>query len=71
MLSYFLQVILFQVLCVFIYDTILSKETFFTKNRIYLLSTFVLSFILPLVKVTKIKEVIATEYSFLLPEIIL
>lgn len=51
MINYILQVILFQVLFLAIYDFFLSKETFFTKNRWYLISSPVLSFILPFIKI--------------------
>ena len=47
MVNYILQVILYQVLFLAVYDFFLSKETFFTKNRWYLLGTPILSFIIP------------------------
>ena len=63
--------VLFQVLFLAIYDFFLSKETFFVKNRWYLLSTPVVSFLLPLVKIPSFQEAIPQEYIFYLPEIIL
>ncbi|TXD48077.1 M56 family metallopeptidase [Polaribacter sp. IC073] len=71
MINYILQVVLFQVLFLAIYDFFLSKETFFTKNRWYLLSTPVLSFLLPLIKIPTFQKAIPQEYIVYLPEIIL
>ncbi|WP_299108320.1 M56 family metallopeptidase [uncultured Tenacibaculum sp.] len=71
MINYVIQVVLFQVLFVAVYDFFLSKETFFTKNRWYLLTTAVGSFILPLIKVTTIQKAVPQEYTILLPEVVL
>ncbi|TCI85194.1 M56 family metallopeptidase [Tenacibaculum sp. M341] len=71
MLTYVLQVVLFQVLFLLVYDIALSKETFFTKNRLYLLSTTVTSFFIPLFKIETLNEVVSQEYTVLLPEIVL
>ncbi|MBU3010399.1 M56 family metallopeptidase [Polaribacter vadi] len=71
MINYILQVILFQVLFLAIYDFFLSKETFFTKNRWYLLSTPVLSFLIPLIKIPTFKKAVPQEFFIQLPEIVL
>ena len=71
MINYIIQVILFQVLFLAIYDLFLSKETFFTKNRWYLLSTPILSFFIPLIKIPNIEKVVSQEFTVNLPEIIL
>ena len=71
MINYIIQVILFQVLFLAIYDFFLSKETFFTKNRWYLLSTPILSFLLPLIKIPTFQKAVPQEYIVYLPEIIL
>jgi beta-lactamase regulating signal transducer with metallopeptidase domain len=71
MINYILQIILFQVLFLAVYDFFLSKETFFTKNRWYLLSTSVLSFLLPLIKISTFQKVVPQEYIVYLPEIVL
>ncbi|RKF04670.1 TonB-like protein [Tenacibaculum lutimaris] len=71
MINYIIQVILFQVLFVAVYDFFLSKETFFTKNRWYLLSTAVLSFVLPLLKIPTVQKAVPQEYYILLPEVVL
>ena len=71
MINYILQVILFQVLFLAIYDFFLSKETFFTKNRWYLISTPILSFLIPLIKIPTFQKVVPQEYIVYLPEIFL
>ncbi len=71
MISYIIQVLLFQVLFVLVYDLFLSKETFFTKNRWYLLGTALISFVLPLMKFPSVKKSVPYEYTIMLPEIVL
>lgn len=71
MLNYIIQVILFQSLFLVVYDLALSKETFFSKNRWYLIGTIILSFVLPLIRITRVQETVNEEYLVLLPEIIL
>ncbi|AMC11846.1 hypothetical protein Lupro_11475 [Lutibacter profundi] len=71
MINYILQVILFQALFLAVYDLFLQKETFFKWNRFYLLSTPVLSFILPLLKFKSIQETIPQEYIVQLPTVFL
>jgi beta-lactamase regulating signal transducer with metallopeptidase domain len=71
MINYILQVILFQVLFLAIYDFFLSKETFFTKNRWYLLTTPILSFLIPLIKIPTFQKAVSQEYIVQLPEIFL
>ncbi|WP_405606697.1 M56 family metallopeptidase [Polaribacter sp. Asnod1-A03] len=71
MINYILQVILFQVLFLAIYDFFLSKETFFTKNRSYLITTPLLSFLIPLIKIPTFKKAIPQEYIIHLPEVVL
>ena len=71
MINYIIQVILFQVLFVAVYDFFLSKETFFTKNRWYLLGTAMLSFVLPLLKIPTVQKAVPQGYYILLPEVVL
>jgi beta-lactamase regulating signal transducer with metallopeptidase domain len=71
MINYILQVILFQVLFLAIYDFFLSKETFFSKNRLYLLSTPILSFIIPLIKIPTFQKAVSEDFVIQLPEIVL
>ena len=71
MINYILQVILFQILFLAVYDFFLSKETFFTKNRWYLLSTPVLSFLIPFIKIPTFQKAVPQEYIVYLPEFVL
>ena len=71
MINYIIQVVLFQVLFLVIYDFFLSKETFFTKNRWYLLSTPILSFLIPFIKIPTFQKAVPQEFMVYLPEIIL
>jgi bla regulator protein BlaR1 len=71
MINYILQVILFQVLFLAIYDFFLSKETFFIKNRWYLVSTPMLSFLIPFIKIPSFQRAVPQELVILLPEIVL
>ncbi|WP_075341060.1 M56 family metallopeptidase [Tenacibaculum agarivorans] len=71
MLPYIIQVILFQILFLAIYDLFLSRETFFSKNRFYLLFTSIVSFIIPLIKLTTVQNAIPVKYGVLLPEVVL
>jgi len=71
MINYTLQVILFQLLFLAIYDFFLSKETFFTKNRWYLLITPILSFVIPLIKISTFQKAVPQEFVIQLPEIVL
>ena len=71
MINYILQVIVFQILFLVVYDFFLSKETFFTKNRWYLLSTPVLSFLIPFIKIPTFQKAVPQEYIVYLPEFVL
>ena len=71
MINYIFQVILFQILFLVVYDFFLSKETFFTKNRWYLLSTPVLSFLIPFIKIPTFQKAVPQEYIVYLPEFVL
>ncbi len=50
MLHYLLQTIIFQLVFLILYDLFHKKDTFFTWNRLYLLSTPLLSLVLPFIK---------------------
>ena len=56
MMQYILECITFQLLFLVIYDFFLKRETFFQWNRAYLLGTFLLSLILPWVKIEAFKQ---------------
>ena len=71
MTHYIIQTIAFQLLFLVVYDLFLKKETFFNANRIYLLITPILSFVLPLVKINAVQQAIPQEYYIQLPAVIL
>ena len=55
MIQYILECIAFQLVFLIIYDLFLKRETFFQWNRFYLICTFVLSLIIPWVKIEAMK----------------
>jgi len=71
MINYILQVVLFQTLFIAVYDFFLQKETFFKWNRVYLLITPFLSFIIPFLKFESLKETVPIEYIEQLPTVFL
>lgn len=71
MLNYIVQVILFQAVFLAIYDLVLKKETFFQWNRLYLVATSLLAFILPFLKSQTVSQSIPQEFVVMLPEIVL
>src|SRR5690606_34549929 len=56
MITYILEILEFQLVSLLAYDLFLMKETFFGWNRFYLLGSFVLSLVLPWIKL----EVLST-----------
>ena len=71
MINYIIQVMLFQVLFLIVYDFVLSKETFFTKNRWYLLMSAIMSFCIPFIQIPSFQKVVSNDIRILLPEIVL
>ena len=71
MITYIIQVLLFQVLFLAVYDFFLSKETFHKYNRWYLIGTPLISFILPFIKISTLQKVVPNEVIVYLPEIVL
>ena len=69
MLYYIIQTVAFQLFFLIIYDLFLKKETFFNWNRAYLLTTSLLSLILPFIKIESLKGVVPENYVFQLPEV--
>ena len=63
MIQYILECIAFQLLFLVIYDFFLKRETFFQWNRAYLLGTFLLSIILPWVKIEAFKQQVPQTFS--------
>ena len=71
MITYIIQVVLFQVMFLAVYDFFLSKETFHNYNRWYLLGTPIVSFVLPLIKIPTFQKAVPEELMVFLPEIFL
>ena len=71
MINYIIQLVLFQTLFLAVYDLFLQKESFFKWNRIYLLVTPVLSFIIPLLRFDIIQKSVPTQYVEQLPTVFL
>ena len=71
MIVYFIQVVAFQLLFLLSYDLFLKKETFFNWNRVYLIFSSLISFLLPFIKFESFQNVVPQEYIILLPEIVL
>ncbi|WP_029036730.1 M56 family metallopeptidase [Salinimicrobium xinjiangense] len=69
MLHYILQIIVFQLAFLLVYELLLKKETFFTANRIYLLLTPLLAMLLPLLKLEFLQQAIPAESLVMLPEV--
>lgn len=66
-----LQILVFQLLFLIVYDLFLKKETFFNLNRAYLLLTPILSVVLPFVSFDFLQQNIPQEYVIQLPAVIL
>ncbi|NOR28916.1 MAG: BlaR1 peptidase M56 [Lutibacter sp.] len=71
MINYILQVVLFQAIFLALYDLFLQKETFFKWNRIYLLITPLVSFVIPFLKFETLKNTVSQEYIEQLPTVFL
>jgi hypothetical protein len=72
--SYIIQVILFQLAFLLVYEFLLKKETFFNHNRAYLLLTPVLAFLLPIINIEMLsgfvpQESVSSISRFWLPEV--
>ena len=71
MITYIVQVLLFQILFLAVYDFFLSKETFHKYNRWYLIGTPLISFVMPLIKIPTFQKAVPEEIMIFLPEIVL
>ena len=71
MIHTILQILVFQLLFLAVYDLFLKKETFFNLNRAFLLITPILSIILPFVTLNFLQQNIPQEYVIQLPAVIL
>ena len=72
MVRYILEVIVFQALFLAVYQLWFRKETFFNINRIYLISTALLAFVLPFMQFELFQNQIPLrENMFFLPEVVI
>ena len=71
MVTYIIQIVAFQLIFLLVYEVLLKKETFFNYNRWYLLSTSLLSLLLPLIKIESFTKTIPSKYVVVLPEVVL
>lgn len=51
MSNYIVNTLLFQIFFIGVYELFFKKETFFTTNRFYLIGSFILSLVIPLIKI--------------------
>ena len=71
MTTYILQAILFQLLFLLVYEVLLKKETFFSYNRWYLLTTAVLSLLLPFIQIEALSILVPETTLTQIPTIFL
>lgn len=64
MVQYILETLVFQLIFLLVYDLFLKKETFFQWNRAYLLTTFILSLVLPWIKIEALKTTVSPDTVF-------
>ena len=67
MIQYILECIAFQLVFLLVYDLFLKKETFFQWNRAYLIGTYLISLVLPWVKIEALKTQVP-ERLYVYPE---
>ena len=63
MANYILQVVLFQLLFLAIYEAFLKRETFFHWNRFYLLFSAVLSYLIPFARIQLFKNYVPEQLA--------
>ena len=71
MLHYILQVMVFQLVFLLIFDLFLKKETFFNWNRAYLMLTAIFSLVLPFLKFNSLAAFRQDPFVVKLPAIII
>ncbi|WP_298502325.1 M56 family metallopeptidase [uncultured Maribacter sp.] len=62
MIQYVVECIAFQLVFLMVYDFFLKKETFFQWNRVYLIGSYVLSLLLPVIKITALKTSLPEDF---------
>ncbi len=69
MIQTIIEILVFQVLFLAVYELFLKNETFFNANRIYLLVTPILSLVLPFISLDIFKTEITTPFFQQLPTV--
>jgi bla regulator protein BlaR1 len=67
MIQYILECIAFQLAFLVIYDFFLKRETFFQWNRFYLIGTYIVSLVLPWIKIEALNTTVPEQY-YVYPE---
>ncbi len=67
MIQYILECVAFQLVFLIIYDFFLKRETFFQWNRAYLIGTYILSLLLPWIKIEAFKTAVPKGF-YVYPE---
>ncbi|MAL59693.1 MAG: hypothetical protein CMC14_06575 [Flavobacteriaceae bacterium] len=70
MISYVIQIIVFQLLLLGFYDLFLKRETFFQLNRVYLLFAPIFIMIVPFLKFEGLQNTLNSVVTINLPEIL-
>jgi len=63
MIQYVLECMAFQLVFLIIYDLFLKRETFFQWNRLYLIGTYVISMVLPWIKIEAMKTTVPRAFQ--------
>lgn len=58
MITYVLECMAFQIVFLLGYEFFLKRETFFQSNRLYLIATFAISFVIPFLKIEAFRTVL-------------
>ncbi|MDR5589261.1 M56 family metallopeptidase [Christiangramia sp. SM2212] len=70
MAHYILQIIFFQLFFLLVYEFFLKKETFFNYNRLYLLVTPILAFLIPWLRLEFLVEAVPETARIIIPQMI-
>ena len=62
MLQFIIECLAFQLLFLVVYDFFLKKETFFQWNRFYLIGTFIVSLVLPWIRIEALKTTVSQDF---------
>jgi len=63
MVQYIIECVAFQLVFLIIYDLFLKRETFFQWNRLYLIATYIMSIVLPWIKIEALKTEVPVMFQ--------